>query len=216
MSLEEKILSKAHDIFIKKGIRNATMDELAQSLGMSKRTLYEHFSDKKTLVFDEAKRFSAFMKHQTEGIINDADNVIQGVTRVMSYVKDMLNVVSPLYFMDMKRYYPEAYELVSRNKSTRRGDVTLYLVKRGVEEGVLKAHINKDLVEYFFTSVVLNDHRTMAQVDNLRHGDFERDVLFAYMLGIATEKGRALIEEEQDDYFSAMPQYGQELPICEF
>lgn len=216
MSIKKKVLDCSHSLFIKNGIRSVTMDSIAQTLGMSKRTIYEHFPDKKTLVYEEAKQFSAFMKEKTEGLINEADNVIQGVTRVMSYVKDMLNVVSPVYFLDMQRYYPEAYELVSRKKSTRKGDVTLYLVKRGVEEGVFKSDINKHLVAHFFTSVVLNDHRTMSDVAGLKYGDFERDVLFAYMLGIATERGRALILAEQEAYFLNMPQYGADLPECDF
>lgn len=216
MTIEEKILTKAHEVFITIGIRNATMDHIAQSLGMSKRTLYVHFPDKKTLVYEEARMFSVFMKEKTEGLINSADNVIQGVTRVMSYVKEMLSVVSPLYFMDMRRYFPDAYELVSRKKSARKGDVTLYLVTRGIDEGFFRKDLNKHLVAHFFTSIVLNDHRTMSEVEGLKYGDFERDVLFAYMLGIATAEGRQLIIEEQEKYFKQLPQYGVQLPNCDF
>ena len=47
MIVEEKILDRAHELFVKQGIKSVTMDELAQSLGMSKRTIYEHYGDKK-------------------------------------------------------------------------------------------------------------------------------------------------------------------------
>ena len=216
MNVEEKVLKRAREVFVVKGIRSATMDELAQSLGMSKRTIYEHFPDKKALVQEEAIRFVAFMKEKTGNIIAEADNVIQGVTHIMTYVREMLKSISPLYFSDMKRYYPEAYALISKKKSIRRGDVTLLLLHRGVEEGIFRKDINFSLVAHFFTMVVLNDHQAMEGVDDLKHGDFERDVLFAYMEGIATDKGRKLIQLEKEDYFKQMPQYGVKLPICNF
>ena len=45
-----KIIGKAAALFVESGIKGITMDELAEHLGMSKRTIYEHFADKKELV----------------------------------------------------------------------------------------------------------------------------------------------------------------------
>lgn len=216
MTIEEKIIDRAHELFVKQGIRSVTMDELAQSLGMSKRTIYEHFEDKKTLVEEDAKRFHIFMKGETDRIINNADNVIQGVTRVMTFIKGMLQVVTPMYFADMKRYYPSAFEQISQKREMRKVDVTKVLVERGRDEGVFRNDINVELVSFFVNGVVLADHEIMCEISNLHYGDFERDVLFAYLIGIATDEGRHLIEKEQKEYFSQMNTFGAEIPKFKF
>ena len=50
--LREKIIIAAGELFAKDGIRSVTMDDIAASFGISKRTLYELFSDKEALLID--------------------------------------------------------------------------------------------------------------------------------------------------------------------
>ncbi|MDA3853588.1 MAG: helix-turn-helix domain containing protein [Bacteroidales bacterium] len=216
MTVEEKIVDRAHDLFVIQGIRRVTMDELAQSLGISKRTIYEHFVDKKTLVEEDAKFFYAIMKRETDRIIEEADNVIQGVTGVLRFVKGMLQVVTPVYFTDMKRYYPTAFEHISQKREIRKLDVTKILVKRGIDQGVFRPDLNVELVTFFLNGIVLTDHEVIGEISGLKYGDFERDIIFAYLLGVATEKGRVLIAEETEIYFSQMNMFGSEIPRYKF
>ena len=46
MEIKDRIVDKAGELFFQYGIKNISMDELASSLGMSKRTIYEIFKDK--------------------------------------------------------------------------------------------------------------------------------------------------------------------------
>jgi AcrR family transcriptional regulator len=216
MTIKEKILDKSHELFVKNGIRSVTMDEIAQSLGMSKRTIYEQFQDKKTLVHEDAKYFAGKMKSETDRMMLEADNVIQGMTSVMHFVKGMLGIVSPIYFLDMKRYYPMAFEQIAQNREMRKLDVSDKLIKRGIEEGVFRSDLNVELVSYFMNGVIITDHEAMCTVSEMKYGDYERDVLFAYMSGISTEKGRVLIEEEREVYFQQMNLYGVDIPKFKF
>jgi AcrR family transcriptional regulator len=50
MEAKERILEKAHELFMQYGIRSVSMDDIANSLGMSKKTLYQYFVDKDELV----------------------------------------------------------------------------------------------------------------------------------------------------------------------
>lgn len=45
MDIKEKIILKASQLFREKGIKATSMDELASSLGISKRTIYINFED---------------------------------------------------------------------------------------------------------------------------------------------------------------------------
>lgn len=51
MDIKEKIILKASQLFREKGIKATSMDELASSLGISKRTIYINFEDKNIFSF---------------------------------------------------------------------------------------------------------------------------------------------------------------------
>ncbi|MGB4204082.1 MAG: TetR/AcrR family transcriptional regulator [Bacteroidales bacterium] len=55
METRERILAKASEMLTSLGVRNVTMDALSASLGMSKRTIYEHFRDKEELVIESIR-----------------------------------------------------------------------------------------------------------------------------------------------------------------
>ena len=48
--MKDKILHKAADMFLNLGFKSVTMDDIATELGMSKKTIYSHFSTKLKLV----------------------------------------------------------------------------------------------------------------------------------------------------------------------
>lgn len=216
MELREKILQTSHELFVKRGIKRVTMDEIALTLGVSKRTIYEQFSDKKTLVKEDAAHFSEMMKSNTDSLIEDADNVIQGIMAVLRFIQGMMMVVTPNYFMDMRRYYPEAFEQITKYREMRKLSVTNMLVKRGMKEGFFRADLNVEMVGIFINSVVMASDETMCGVSNLKHGDFERDIFFAYLLGISTAEGRELIDVESEKYFGQMNLYGTEVQRFKF
>ncbi|MCR6722393.1 MAG: TetR/AcrR family transcriptional regulator [Chitinophagaceae bacterium] len=50
MEQQERIVAKAHELFMRYGIRSVSMDEIATHLGISKKTIYQFFTDKDSLV----------------------------------------------------------------------------------------------------------------------------------------------------------------------
>ncbi len=200
MEVREKILIQAHELFAKEGIRSVTMDDLAQSLGMSKRTIYEHFKDKCELVKEDGKYFSLELKKGIECILVEADNIIQGIASMLHYINNVIMKVTPTYFTDMKKFYPLAYENLIGDPRVRDFSVTNEFVQKGVEQGIFKSDINVKLVSFFINKSFFREHDEVFEIEGVKLGDFEKDVMFAYFLGISTEKGKVLIEEEQAKY----------------
>ncbi len=52
----ERIIQGGEELFLKAGIRSVTMDDIARHLGMSKKTIYQFFSDKNELVMALVKK----------------------------------------------------------------------------------------------------------------------------------------------------------------
>ncbi len=50
METKDRIATKAHELFLRYGIRSISMDEIAAHLGISKKTIYQFYEDKDSLV----------------------------------------------------------------------------------------------------------------------------------------------------------------------
>lgn len=55
---KERIIDQAMHMFVSQGIKSVRMDDIAQQLGVSKRTLYEMFGDKEGLLYLAMERYS--------------------------------------------------------------------------------------------------------------------------------------------------------------
>lgn len=48
--MKKKIITKATELFLSIGFKSVTMDDLAQSMGISKKTIYQYFENKNQLI----------------------------------------------------------------------------------------------------------------------------------------------------------------------
>ncbi len=205
MEVKQRIIKKSCDEYCKYGVRSVTMDELSLSLGMSKRTIYETFHDKKELVSEVTQYFNSVMKEKTENAIQSSPNVIAGVTSALRLFIEVSKTVNPLFFKDLKKYYPEAAKIIYAKNSVESFEVTNKLLSTGQEQGVFRKDLNAQLVSLFINKILFSIPENVEGIENIKYGDFEKDVLFAYLIGIATKEGGKLIIEEQEKYLSELP-----------
>ena len=62
--LRGRILETAMKEFCARGIKQVKMDDIARKLGISKRTLYEIYANKETLLFEGVKQREEAYDHQ--------------------------------------------------------------------------------------------------------------------------------------------------------
>ena len=109
LDTRSKIIGKAAALFVESGIKGITMDELAEHLGMSKRTIYEHFADKKELV----KECVIFIDNKKDELAKDAEkhskNVIETLLTLHLNNLKMMGSVNRKFADDIKKFYPELH-----------------------------------------------------------------------------------------------------------
>jgi len=67
--MQESILEKAVYLFMRYGVKSVSMDDLARELGISKKTLYQYFDTKeslllRTLEFNQSCEVGKIQKNQ--------------------------------------------------------------------------------------------------------------------------------------------------------
>lgn len=142
-TLKMKIMECAMTAFVQHGIKAVKMDDIAQLMGISKRTLYEVFQDKEQLLlegvrFHYGKRRDAFMD-----FARSADSVMDIILELYRLKVEETQVVNPQFFVDM-RMYPTVVKYTDDNYEQTMQDMGDFF-RRGVAEGYFRSDVNLEL-----------------------------------------------------------------------
>ncbi len=196
MEVNGDIIETATVMFQSAGIRKIKMDDIAFRMGISKRTLYEQFTNKDNLIRYCLDNIIKKQREESEKILNNNNNVVEAIIAFLKKGNEILLAVNPLFFSDLKRIYPsiwhEKFQLQQHNNYL----ITKQLIEKGVKEGFYREDINVDMVARIFVEQL----NIFSDQDFFSGRDFSvtevfNNLLVNYTRGIATAKGIKLIDE---------------------
>lgn len=190
-----KIIGKAAALFVESGIKGITMDELAEHLGMSKRTIYEHFADKKELV----KECVIFIDNKKDELAKDAvkhsKNVIETLLTLHLDNLKMMGSVNRKFADDIKKFYPELHNYFQEKRESSVYS-TINFLQKGVEEGVVRDDQNVEIYANLLHEemYLLFDNRSI-HLSEFSVKEVYSVMFLCFLRGIATNKGLAVIDD---------------------
>ena len=196
MDIRERILSEAFALFSKYGIRGVTMDQIACELGISKRTLYEYFKDKNTLLSEGIAFFRKVMHEQANDILKNASNVIEGIFFIGRHGEKMRKRVNPLFFEDIRKFYPEVNKQIPDKSRYSEYSIMHNLITKGMNDGIFNKELNPELVNEFWhamMNIFMNEE--IFPRDRYPQKELLKNLIIPYLSGISTEKGKSLIQK---------------------
>ncbi|GHT45691.1 TetR family transcriptional regulator [Bacteroidia bacterium] len=195
MELRDRIINEARYLFLKHGIKSMTMDDIANHLGISKRTLYEHFNDKGDLLEACLMTHSEQADGEVECIVKSSDNLISIVMQMYAKFLNDTFQINKTFVYDLKKYYPLIYQRMAQNHS-QRIDLSLPIFRRGIDDGLVREDINLEvclwLMKVQFRSLMEDD---IMPTDRISQNEFARMIILNFVRGIVTLKGYKLIDE---------------------
>ncbi len=192
-SASERIVAAARRNFFANGFRGVTMDDLAQELGMSKKTLYEYFPSKIALVeaaiFDKFRDVDAELEQITPECASDFPGMLH---RLLAHIQQQTEEIQPPFMRDIRREAPEMFRLV---ESRRRELVHRYLGKvlaEGRVAGIIREDIAAELVIEILLGAVeaIMNPSKMAELDISPKTGFSA-IISVILEGVITEKWRS-------------------------
>lgn len=148
--MKEKIIEGAIEVYKAKGPK-FTMDDLAASLGMSKKTIYTVFRDKKSLLVDMVDYTFDAIKAAEEEVMKRPDlSTEERLRSILGVMPDQMTGVDFNQMYTMKDKYPEAYALIAMRLENG-WEVTLSVLNKGIEEGVFRP-IDNSVFQMIFES----------------------------------------------------------------
>ncbi|MFD0796093.1 TetR/AcrR family transcriptional regulator [Maribacter chungangensis] len=194
--MKEKILKKATDMFLNFGFKSVTMDDIANEMGISKKTIYSHFKNKTHLVEESTANLFCTISEGIAHICSLGQNPIAELYEIkkfaMLHLKDEKS--SPQY--QLQKYYPKIHESMRFKQFDLMQECVLENVKKGVELGIYRANLDIDFVSrIYFTGVVsIKDHKIFP-VDKFPMTDLMDTYLEYHLRGIVTPTGRKILNK---------------------
>ena len=142
--LRERILIASGSMFREKGFRAVKMDDIAQILGISKRTLYEIFPNKEDLVFEAFKRGVGHMQNRLSQQISESSDTMDILVEYFRLRVAETESLNPALIYDIHSY-PRICEYFEQYKETN-AKIAIDFLKRGQDEGYFRDDINFDII----------------------------------------------------------------------
>mgnify|MGYP001563573558 CR=1 FL=1 len=196
MTHKEKILTGCKELFSRYGIKNITMDEIAKQLGISKKTIYQEFPDKDSVVHSLMMADLEIRQREFEEIYNNSENVVDEVFTIMKKMTEIFSTCNPVMYYDLQKYYPKTWKVFSDFKQKFILNRVEQSIEKGKKDGLVRQDINTRIL-----SLLRIEEITMAMSGQVfPHDKFNMlEVQLAltehFLYGICTLKGHKLVNK---------------------
>jgi len=194
--LREKILEGAHALFIQYGVRSVSMDDVARALSMSKKTLYQHFTNKDALVTETVSVHMKQEQDEFEEVQQKAKDAIEELYLLSKCMRDRVFKLNPSLLYDLQKYHAEAWKVFQEFKKEFLIGQIIHNLTRGIEEGSYRDNINpKILATLRIESVQLIFNDQIFPRAEFDFVDVQMQVFDHFVHGILSDKGRKLFQK---------------------
>ncbi len=199
----KRILNSSKDLFQKFGIRSITMDDIAHNLGISKKTIYQHFSDKDDIVTLSIRNYAAKEKSELLEIKDNARDAVELLVAVSRYVqKDLSHNTSALLF-DLQKYHPKAWSIITDFKHGFLTDFVMEILRAGIEQGLFRNDMDVEVIARIrLEEVTLAHSESVFPAGRFGHVNVSKALLEHFIHAICTEKGKKRYKKLKDVNFN--------------
>jgi len=191
--VRNRILTEARGLFFRYGFSRVTMDEAAEALGMSKKTLYRHFPSKEDLLEATTTAHIEECNGELKAICGRKDlSPLERLKLTMTYLNALFNQMSEPLVHDLRRHAPETWKRVEEQRQKTIATDFGALIKEGRQKGQFRKDVDERLFILIYSTVV----RDILNPETLSSLPFKPSVVYDAICktlfeGLLTDKARA-------------------------
>lgn len=194
--MKDKILHKASELFLTLGVKSVTMDDLAEKMAISKKTIYEFYTNKYDLIKATTEYLFEKVMCEIDSICdNDKESPIKNLFEINKYVNKQLKEDNNVEYQ-LQKYYPDIYAHISEKKYKVMIEGITENLEKGVEKGLYRKDTNIPMVaRFYFIGHSTLKNRDLFPVEEFKHNYLVEHYLIYHIRAIATDKGIAELEK---------------------
>ena len=193
----KNILLKVRDLYTKYGIKSITMDDVANDLGISKKTLYQFVTDKDDLVGKFIDMEIELKQEEINRCFNVRYNAIEELFEISVFMKKMMRDQNPATEHDLKKYYPHHYQKIVKTRRERMYHYLLMNLIKGKEEGLYRKNMDEKIIAKLYLSRSEDIHFSeLFSVEEFTSDKLFLELVIYHIRGIATDAGLIVLEKK--------------------
>ncbi len=171
-----------------------SMDDIATHLGMSKKTIYQHFKDKEELVGDIINDMLKANESDCSCNISDSENAIHEIILAMDMLQGLIPTINPSLLNDLQKYHPKVYIKFKKHKDQYLYTVFHTNLLRGIKEKLFRSDINTAVLAKFrVESIMLLFNPEFRTTFNESLLELQLEILKNFLFGLVTPKGYEIL-----------------------
>jgi len=196
MQIKERIQQKAAELFKRYGIRSVTMDEIAGQLGISKKTIYQFYSDKETLVKDIFREMTDQNKQKCTYFKDIAENAIHEQYLSSDSAQEIFNNMNTSVLFDLNRFHPNVFAEFEKFKKQFLFNSIKENIVRGIKEGLFRKDIDVTIITWLRLEMISGVFHNEEVINGkTKPNQFENEMKDFFFFFICTEKGLSYISK---------------------
>ena len=197
MEVRDKIIEKATELMMQYGIRTVTMDDISRDLGISKKTIYQYFRDKKEMVNTIAEIHLDMEKQRFEQTEKDSVDSVHELILISQCLRESMKDMKMNVLNDLQKFYPEAWGMYETFKrDTMMCSITRVILK-GQNEGYFRPELDAHLMAIIrmeqVQAFILNPHLYPKEKYTL--ADVQVQLFDHFVHGLFTIEGHQLFNQ---------------------
>lgn len=202
--MDEKLIDiiiESANLFRQYGVRSVSMDDIARSMGMSKKTLYQFISNKNELVEKILDYSHQRMVSLLEETLSRNINAIDSLLAMSQLINDDMKLFTPTVSFDLKKYYPDIFKRHMAESQKFAYNAICNNLELGIEQGLYRKEINAEIVAALYINKIEDVHDENFFKDKEISFDLIFETMFEnHVRGIANTDGLAYFEKRKQNY----------------
>ncbi len=205
MSIKKRVIEQSTKLFVEQGIKSIRMDDIASHMGISKRTLYEIFGDKESLISECLRSHFERMDREFQEYTGGKDGSIALLVAVLENWDNWVDTNSVL-IPGIKKFYPHLFIEIAESRNEEGLRKLRTMICGGIAEGVFLPEVNPDIAVSIFTSamygITMRDDVKCSGLpaSEVSLTDAYKYIMIYFFRGISTDMGIRQIDAYLEKY----------------
>jgi len=192
-----EILERASAVYMKYGIKTVTMDDLARELGISKKTIYKFFDDKNDLVRSIIEMKVSMDAAICVNCMQNSENAIDDLFNLSKLVVEHFSNINPAVFYDLRKYHPDAWEVMEKHKWEFVQSMIQENVERGIKENIYRKTLHPEIMSRLYvssTDAILNSN--IFPWPEFKFQEVFIEMIHFQLYGMVNDEGRKYLKQK--------------------
>ena len=190
-NLPLRIVELSRERFFATGFSKVTMDELCDELGISKKTMYEHFDSKDELLNAVVDSQILLIKKHISETMHDSADFVERIYQMWAMIGRRISQVCKQFHDDVRKFRPDLWKKISDARKEFISEKFSKMIEEGIHHGYVRGDIDKDLMVLMYLGAI----QTIINPEVISQHSFSTEeafkgILQVYFDGILTDSAR--------------------------